>query len=296
MRCCSARWARASSSTTSVRSCQVRARTPVPRTRSPRRSWPPAARRCQASRMSPTSAARARSWSWRGSGSVASTSIVNNAGILTSDRFPEMGVDVLMRHLTVHVAGTFNVTRAAWPSMVEAGYGRVVATTSSAVFGAPPLIGYATAKGALIGLARSLAQLGAGDGIRVNLLAPAADTRMVFDPALRADNGLPPLPVDVPADPTRGAGGGLADAGRAGPRVVPGQRRDHQRRRGPRGADLSRPRRAAWSRRDCRRTSCWRGGRRSSTTRRPRSRSRRLSTSATGKRGSPRRRPIRADH
>jgi NAD(P)-dependent dehydrogenase (short-subunit alcohol dehydrogenase family) len=130
--------------------------------------------------------------------------IVNNAGILTSDRFPEMSVDVLMRHLTVHVAGTFNVTRAAWPSMVKAGYGRVVATTSSAVFGAPPLIGYAAAKGALIGLARSLAQLGADDGIRVNLLAPAADTRMVLDPALRADNGLPPLPADALADPTRG--------------------------------------------------------------------------------------------
>ena len=130
--------------------------------------------------------------------------VVNNAGILTSDRFPEMGVDVLMRHLAVHVAGTFNVTRAAWPAMVQAGYGRVVATTSSAVFGAPPLIGYAAAKGALIGLARSLAQLGAGDGIRVNLLAPAADTRMVLDPSLRADNGLPPLPADASADPTRG--------------------------------------------------------------------------------------------
>ena len=57
----------------------------------------------------------------------------------------------------------------------------------------------------MIGLARSLAQFGAGDGIRVNLLAPAADTRMVLDPSLRAENGLPPLPADSRPDPTRGA-------------------------------------------------------------------------------------------
>ena len=131
--------------------------------------------------------------------------VVNNAGILTSDAFPEMELDVLMRHLAVHVGGTFNVTRAAWPHMVDAGYGRVIATTSSAIFGAPPLIGYATAKGALVGLARSLAAQGADAGIRVNLLAPAAETRMVTDSALRARNGLPPLPADAAADPTRGA-------------------------------------------------------------------------------------------
>jgi NAD(P)-dependent dehydrogenase (short-subunit alcohol dehydrogenase family) len=126
--------------------------------------------------------------------------VVNNAGILTMDAFPEMELDVLMRHLAVHVGGTFNVTRAAWPHMARAGYGRVIATTSSALFGAPPLIGYATAKGALVGLARSLAVQGADAGILVNLLAPAAETRMVTDPGLRARNGLPPLPADAAPD------------------------------------------------------------------------------------------------
>jgi NAD(P)-dependent dehydrogenase (short-subunit alcohol dehydrogenase family) len=131
--------------------------------------------------------------------------VVNNAGILTMDTFPEMELDVLMRHLAVHVGGTFNVTRAAWPHMASAGYGRVIATTSSALFGAPPLIGYAAAKGALVGLARSLAVQGADAGILVNLLAPAAETRMVTDPGLRARNGLPPLPADAAPDASRGA-------------------------------------------------------------------------------------------
>jgi hypothetical protein len=81
----------------------------------------------------------------------------------------------------------------------------VVITTSSAIFGAPSLIGYATAKGALVGLGRSLAQAGASAGIRVNLVAPAAETRMVTDPELRRRSGLPPLAHGDPADPLRSA-------------------------------------------------------------------------------------------
>lgn len=131
--------------------------------------------------------------------------LVNNAGILTLDQFPEMATETLASHLAVHVLGTFNVTRAAWPHMVASGYGRVVITTSSAMFGAPSLIGYATAKGALVGLGRSLAQVGADDGIRVNLVAPAAETRMVTDPELRRRSGLPPLPGTAAPDPGRSA-------------------------------------------------------------------------------------------
>ncbi len=131
--------------------------------------------------------------------------VINNAGILTVDHFGEMPLDVLMRHFSVHVAGTFNVTRAAWPHLTARGHGRVVLTTSSAIFGAGHLIGYSTCKAALIGLGRSLAQAGAADGVRVNLLAPAAETRMVTDPQLRADSGLPPISRQAAADESRAA-------------------------------------------------------------------------------------------
>jgi NAD(P)-dependent dehydrogenase (short-subunit alcohol dehydrogenase family) len=131
--------------------------------------------------------------------------VVNNAGILTLDQFPEMATDTLASHLAVHVLGTFNVTRAAWPHMAASGYGRVVITTSSAIFGAPSLIGYATAKGALVGLGRSLAEVGTDLGIRVNLVAPAAETRMVTDPELRRRSGLPPLSATATPDPGRAA-------------------------------------------------------------------------------------------
>jgi hypothetical protein len=78
----------------------------------------------------------------------------------------------------VHVGGSFNTTRAAWPHMVGQGYGRVVMTTSSGLFGLPSNTSYATAKGAVIGLARSLAIAGAAHGIKVNCIAPGAFTRM----------------------------------------------------------------------------------------------------------------------
>jgi NAD(P)-dependent dehydrogenase (short-subunit alcohol dehydrogenase family) len=104
--------------------------------------------------------------------------LINNAGIIRWAGFPEADADNLERHLTVHVGGSFNTARAAWPHMVEQGFGRVVMTTSAGMFGLPNNISYATAKAAVVGLTRSLTTAGAAHGIKVNLIAPAAFTRM----------------------------------------------------------------------------------------------------------------------
>ena len=104
--------------------------------------------------------------------------VINNAGIIRWAGFPEADADNLARHLAVHVGGSFNTTRAAWPHMVERGYGRIVMTTSTGMLGLPTNTSYATAKAAVIGLARSATLAGAAHGIKVNLIAPAAMTRM----------------------------------------------------------------------------------------------------------------------
>jgi NAD(P)-dependent dehydrogenase (short-subunit alcohol dehydrogenase family) len=104
--------------------------------------------------------------------------LVNNAGIIRWAGLPEADADNLAGHLAVHVGGSFNTARAAWPYMVEHGYGRIVMTTSSGMFGLPDNLSYATAKAAVIGLTRSLTTAGAAHGIKVNLIAPAALTRM----------------------------------------------------------------------------------------------------------------------
>ncbi|HTD49491.1 MAG TPA: SDR family NAD(P)-dependent oxidoreductase [Acidimicrobiia bacterium] len=104
--------------------------------------------------------------------------LINNAGIIRWAGFPEADADNLAQHIAVHVGGSFNTARAAWPHMVEQGYGRIVMTTSAGMFGLPHNVSYATAKGAVIGLSRSLTSAGAAHGIKVNCIAPAAFTRM----------------------------------------------------------------------------------------------------------------------
>jgi NAD(P)-dependent dehydrogenase (short-subunit alcohol dehydrogenase family) len=115
--------------------------------------------------------------------------LINNAGVIRWAGFPEADADNLARHLAVHVAGSFYTTRAAWPLMVAQGYGRVVMTTSSGLFGLPDNLSYATAKAAVIGLTRSLATAGARHGIKANLIAPGALTRMAGP---RAGEGAAP--------------------------------------------------------------------------------------------------------
>lgn len=104
--------------------------------------------------------------------------LVNNAGIVRWAGFPEADAENLASHLAVHVAGSFHTTRAAWPLFLAQAYGRVVMTTSTGMLGLPTNVSYATAKGGVFGMTRSLAVAGRRHGILVNAVAPAAMTRM----------------------------------------------------------------------------------------------------------------------
>ena len=75
--------------------------------------------------------------------------------------------------LDVHLRGAFNVTRPAWETMREQGYGRIVNTSSGAgVFGNFGQTNYGAAKMGLVGLTRVLAVEGAKSNIKVNAIAP----------------------------------------------------------------------------------------------------------------------------
>jgi len=129
--------------------------------------------------------------------------VVNNAGIIRWAGLPEVDLDNLEAHLAVHLIGSFNTTRAAWPHFVEQGYGRVVLTTSSGLFGFDNNLSYAAAKGGVIGMARSAKLAGEPHGIKVNLIAPAAQTRMAGGDPLADDAqpvpGQPFMPSDAVA-------------------------------------------------------------------------------------------------
>jgi NAD(P)-dependent dehydrogenase (short-subunit alcohol dehydrogenase family) len=120
--------------------------------------------------------------------------VINNAGNIRWAGFPEADADNLGSHLAVHVGGSFNTTRAAWPHMVSQGYGRVVMTTSTGMFGLPDNLGYATAKAAVIGMTRSLKVAGAAHGIKINLIAPNAWTRMGAHPSEGPEASRRPIP------------------------------------------------------------------------------------------------------
>jgi NAD(P)-dependent dehydrogenase (short-subunit alcohol dehydrogenase family) len=105
--------------------------------------------------------------------------VVNNAGILRDKAFHNLTPELLDPVLDVHLRGAFHVTRPAWARMREAGYGRVLLTASNAgILGNFGQSNYGAAKMGLVGLARVLAQEGARYGIKANVLAPIARTRM----------------------------------------------------------------------------------------------------------------------
>ena len=122
--------------------------------------------------------------------------LVNNAGFLRDRSFAKMSIDEFNDVISVHLAGAAYCTRAAWPHMRQAGYGRVVLTTSNAgLYGNFGQANYSAGKMGLVGLMNVLRQEGARHGILVNCIAPMAatpmteaildeETKAAFDPAL----------------------------------------------------------------------------------------------------------------
>ncbi|WIA62588.1 SDR family NAD(P)-dependent oxidoreductase [Stenotrophomonas sp. BIO128-Bstrain] len=105
--------------------------------------------------------------------------IVNNAGIAGGWPLLESPNELFERFWRVHLLGSVNVTRAAWPYFIKQGGGRVVNITSeAAMWGMVGQAVYGSAKGAVNGLTKVLALEGAPFNIAVNAIAPAAYTRM----------------------------------------------------------------------------------------------------------------------
>jgi len=102
--------------------------------------------------------------------------LVNNAGLftdITRAPFDQLEIAEWKRVLDVNVTGPWLFSRAVWPSMRQAGGGRIVHITSASVFSAPPLmLHYVASKGALTAMTRSMAREMGPDGITVNAVAP----------------------------------------------------------------------------------------------------------------------------
>lgn len=122
--------------------------------------------------------------------------VVNNAGQMRKLSFSEASAADVADHFSVHVLGSFLVSRAAWPHMVRARSGRIVLTTSQVgMYGQLDAAAYGAAKMGVMGLLHAMKLEAADHGIQVNAIAPFALTRMgegTFPEAMRPfiDPGL----------------------------------------------------------------------------------------------------------
>ena len=125
---------------------------------------------------------------------------MNNAGVALVTLFDEVAGSEARKMIDVHLMGNLWKSRAVWPHMVEAKYGRVVNITSDAALGMKYNIVYGAAKGGILALARGLAIEGADHGIKVNAMGPTAGTSasaLFIEPSPSLTRGLEQLRTDL---------------------------------------------------------------------------------------------------
>lgn len=144
--------------------------------------------------------------------------VVNCAGIAFHQR-EEFDPAVFATVLDVNLTGTLRVCNAARPLLAANGGAILTLASMNSIFGAPGAPGYASSKGGVVQLTKSLAIAWARDGIRVNAIAPGGiETPMTA--ALRASDhaskrALDRTPMRRWGTPDDLAGAGLFLASRA---------------------------------------------------------------------------------
>ncbi|MGA5543666.1 SDR family NAD(P)-dependent oxidoreductase [Mycobacterium sp. NPDC051198] len=105
--------------------------------------------------------------------------LIHNAGTVRRGSLKELTYDDFEAVLDVHLRGAFHVVRPAFPLMCQAGYGRVVLTSSiGGLYGNHQVANYAAAKAGILGLCNVVALEGAAEGVLCNAIVPGAVTRM----------------------------------------------------------------------------------------------------------------------
>jgi NAD(P)-dependent dehydrogenase (short-subunit alcohol dehydrogenase family) len=108
--------------------------------------------------------------------------LIHKAGWVAYQAVEDIEETALDRMMAIGAKAPLWLAQAAWPAMKQAGYGRIVLTTSCRAlypqYVHKGLAAYAAAKLAAVGIVNVLAAEGAAHGIVVNAISPVAKTRM----------------------------------------------------------------------------------------------------------------------
>lgn len=104
--------------------------------------------------------------------------VICNAGGSHGGLFADMSAADWHNAFDIHVVGTVDLARAAWPHLVASGAGRILTTASNGMFGNAYATSYGAAKAAIFGFTRGIALEGAPLGIHANCILPAAWSRL----------------------------------------------------------------------------------------------------------------------
>jgi len=105
--------------------------------------------------------------------------LIHNAGNVRYGSLEEITQEDFKAVVDVHLMGAFHVVRPAFPIMCNAGYGRIVLTSSiGGLYGTHKVVNYGVAKAGIIGLNNVAAIEGAEKGVKSNIIVPGAVTRM----------------------------------------------------------------------------------------------------------------------
>ncbi|MFE3452173.1 SDR family NAD(P)-dependent oxidoreductase [Nonomuraea sp. NPDC059194] len=126
--------------------------------------------------------------------------VFNNAGIAVGGHAEELTLDHWDKTIDVNLRGVVHGVHAAYPIMIEQGFGHIVNTASLAgLVPAPLMLPYTATKHAVVGLSMALRAEAAAHGVRVSVVCPGfTDTPLL-------DNANPGLPYTETGAQARGA-------------------------------------------------------------------------------------------
>ena len=105
--------------------------------------------------------------------------LINNAGNVRYGSIRDISYEDFQAVIDVHLMGSFNMVKAAFPHMLDAGYGRIVLTSSiGGIYGNATVVNYGMSKSSMIGLANIASLEGEAHNVKANVIVPSAVTRM----------------------------------------------------------------------------------------------------------------------